>query len=153
MFFDKVSLVTGGFDPIHSGHIRYFERAKDYSDYLVVGLNGDPWLTRKKGQYFQSWIERAEIIRHLRMVDAVITVPDDDEGSACGAIAKCLEIADKVIFCNGGDRGKSNTPEILKYGQEPRVQFQFGIGGEDKMNSSSWILKGYFERQRKLLGI
>ena len=62
MFFEKVSLVTGGFDPIHSGHIRYFERAKDLSNYLVVGLNGDPWLTRKKGQYFQSWTERADII-------------------------------------------------------------------------------------------
>ena len=71
MFFEKVSLVTGGFDPIHSGHIRYFERAKDLSNYLVVGLNGDPWLKRKKGQYFQSWTERADIIRHLNMVDAV----------------------------------------------------------------------------------
>ena len=153
MFYEKVSLVTGGFDPIHSGHISYFARAKDFSDFLVVGINTEEWLTKKKGQYFQSWIERAEIIRHLRMVDAVITVPDDDEGSACGAIAKCLEIADKVIFCNGGDRGKSNTPETLKYGKDPRVQFQFGIGGEDKMNSSSWILKSYFERQRELLGI
>ena len=87
------------------------------------------------------------------MVDAVITVPDDDEGSACGAIAKCLEIADTVIFCNGGDRGKSNTPETDKYGEDPRVQFEYGIGGTDKMNSSSWILHGYFERQKKLLGI
>ena len=153
MFYEKVSLVTGGFDPIHSGHISYFARAKDFSDFLVVGINTEKWLTNKKGQYFQSWIERAEIIRHLRMVDAVITVPDDDEGSACGAIAKCLEIADTVVFCNGGDRGKTNTPEVKKYGENPRVQFQFGIGGEDKMNSSSWILKGYFERQRKLLGI
>ena len=153
MFFKKLSLVTGGFDPIHSGHIQYFARAKDLSNYLVVGLNGDPWLTRKKGQYFQSWVERAEIIRHLNMVDAVITVPDDDKGSACGAIEKCLEISEKVIFCNGGDRGKSNTPETDKYGNDPRVQFEFGIGGDDKMNSSSWILKGYFERQRKLLGI
>ena len=110
-------------------------------------------MTRKKGQYFQSWVERAEIIRHLNMVDAVITVPDDDKGSACGAIAKCLEIAETVVFCNGGDRGKSNTPETDKYGEDPRVQFEFGIGGDDKMNSSSWILKGYFERQRKLLGI
>ena len=87
------------------------------------------------------------------MVDAVITVPDDKEGSACGAIAKCLEIADTVIFCNGGDRGKSNTPEIIKYDNNSRVQFEFGIGGDDKKNSSSWILKGYFDRQRKLLGI
>ena len=65
MFFDKVSLVTGGFDPIHSGHISYFKRAKDLSNYLVVGINTEEWLTRKKGQYFQSWKERAEIIRHL----------------------------------------------------------------------------------------
>ena len=153
MFFEKVSLVTGGFDPIHSGHISYFSRAKDFSDFLVVGLNTEEWLTKKKGQYFQSWKERAEIISHLTMVDAVITVPDDEEGSACGAIAKCLEIADTVIFCNGGDRGKSNTPEIIKYGNNSRVQFEFGIGGDDKKNSSSWILKGYFDRQRKLLGI
>ena len=153
MFYEKVSLVTGGFDPIHSGHTSYFARAKDFSDFLVVGINTEEWLTNKKGQYFQSWVERAEIIRHLRMVDAVITVPDDDQGSACGAIAKCLEIADTVVFCNGGDRGKTNTPEIDKYGEDPRVEFQFGIGGNDKKNSSSWILRGYFERQRKLLGI
>ena len=153
MFYEKVSLVTGGFDPIHSGHISYFSRAKDFSDFLVVGLNTEEWLTKKKGQYFQSWKERAEIISHLTMVDAVITVPDDDEGSACGAIAKCLEIADTVIFCNGGDRGKTNTPEIVKYGNDPRVEFQFGIGGDDKKHSSSWVLKGYFDRQRKLLGI
>ena len=153
MFYEKVSLVTGGFDPIHSGHISYFARAKDFSDFLVVGINTEEWLTNKKGQYFQSWVERAEIIRHLRMVDAVITVPDDDKGSACGAIAKCLEIADTVVFCNGGDRGKTNTPEVDKYGEDPRVEFQFGIGGNDKKNSSSWILRGYFDRQRKLLGI
>jgi len=153
MFYEKVSLVTGGFDPIHSGHISYFARAKDFSDFLVVGINTEEWLTNKKGQYFQSWVERAEIIRHLRMVDAVITVPDDDQGSACGAIAKCLEIADTVVFCNGGDRGKTNTPEVDKYGEDPRVEFEFGIGGNDKKNSSSWILRGYFDRQRKLLGI
>ena len=112
MIFETVSLVTGGVDPIHSGHLRYFERAKDYSDYLVVGLNGDPWLKRKKGQYFQSWTERADILRHLDMVDAVISWDDADD-SACGAIAKCLDIADKVVFCNGGDRGKENTPEVV----------------------------------------
>tara|TARA_R100001594_G_scaffold38868_1_gene70315 strand:- start:527 stop:985 length:459 start_codon:yes stop_codon:yes gene_type:complete len=152
MFFKKVSLVTGGFDPIHSGHISYFKRAKDLSNYLVVGINTEEWLTRKKGQYFQSWKERAEIIRHLDMVDAVISYDDSDD-SSCEGIAKCLDIAETVIFCNGGDRGKTNTPEVEKYGQDSRVQFQFGIGGDDKMNSSSWILHGYFERQRKLLGI
>ena len=152
MFFEKVSLVTGGFDPIHSGHISYFKRAKDLSNYLVVGINTEEWLTRKKGQYFQSWKERAEIIRHLDMVDAVISWDDKDD-SACGAIAKCLEIAETVIFANGGDRGKGNTPETDKYDVHPNVEFAWGIGGDDKMNSSSWILHGYFERQKKLLGI
>ena len=152
MFFKKVSLVTGGFDPIHSGHIAYFERAKDLSDYLVVGLNTNEWVTRKKGQYFLPWIERAEIIRHLDMGDAVVSWEDDDD-SACGAIAKCLEISEKVIFCNGGDRIKTNTPEIKGYGDDPRVEFKFAIGGDDKMNRSSWILNDYFNRQRKLLGI
>ena len=152
MFFKKVSLVTGGFDPIHSGHIAYFERAKDLSDYLVVGLNTNEWLTRKKGQYFLPWIERAEIIRRLDMVVAVVSWDDEDD-SACGAIAKCLEISENVIFCNGGDRIKTNTPEIMGYGDDPRVEFKFAIGGDDKMNSSSWILNDYFNRQRKLLGI
>ena len=152
MFFEKVSLVTGGYDPLHSGHISNFKRAKDLSNYLIVGINTEEWLTRKKGQYFQSWKERAEIIRHLNMVDAVISW-DDVDNSACGAIKKCLEISERVIFCNGGDRIKSNIPEIQGYGDDPRVEFKFSIGGEDKMNSSSWILDGYFERQRKLLGI
>jgi len=152
MFFKKLSLVTGGFDPIHSGHISYFKRAKDLSNYLVVGINTEEWLTRKKGQYFQSWKERAEIIRHLDMVDAVISWDDEDD-SACGAIAKCLEIAETVVFANGGDRGKDNTPEVDEYGDDPRITFTWGIGGDDKMNSSSWILHGYFERQKKLLGI
>ena len=152
MFFEKVSLVTGGYDPLHSGHISNFKRAKDLSNYLIVGINTEEWLTRKKGQYFQSWKERAEIIRHLNMVDAVISWDDSDD-SACGAIRKCLEISERVVFCNGGDRGKDNIPEIVKFADDPRVEFQFGIGGDDKMNSSSWILHGYFERQRKLLGI
>ena len=152
MFFKEVSLVTGGFDPIHSGHISYFKRAKDLSNYLVVGLNGDPWLTRKKGQFFQCWTERADIIRHLDMVDAVISWDDGDD-SACGAIEKCLDISEKVIFANGGDRGKMNTPEVAKFCDDTRVEFAWSVGGDDKMNSSSWILHGYFERQRKLLGI
>ena len=152
MFFDKVSLVTGGFDPIHSGHISYFKKAKDLSNYLVVGINTEEWLIRKKGQYFQSWKERSEIIKHLNMVNVVISYNDDDD-SSCNAITKCLDIAQIVVFCNGGDRKKTNTPEVNKYGENPRVEFQFGVGGDDKMNSSSWILHKYFQRQRKLLGI
>ena len=86
------------------------------------------------------------------MVDAVISWDDEDD-SALGAIAKCLEISEKVIFCNGGDRTKTNIPEALGYDDDPRVEFVYGTGGEDKMNSSSWILNNYFDRHRKLLGI
>jgi hypothetical protein len=86
------------------------------------------------------------------MVDAVISWDDADD-SACGAIEKCLDIAETVVFCNGGDRGASNTPELEKYKDNERVVFEWGVGGQNKMNSSSWILHGYFERQRKLLGI
>ena len=152
-FFSEVVLVTGGFDPIHSGHISYFNRAREISDRLIVGVNSDERLVRYKGLYFLPWRERVEIILNLRMVDDVITVPDDDEGSACGSIAKCLEIAVKVIFCNGGDREKTNIPEINMYKDNSRVEFKFGIGGDNKINSSSWILDNYFNHQRKLLGI
>ena len=136
MFFEKLSLVTGGFDPIHSGHISYFARAKDFSDFLVVGINTEEWLTKKKGQYFQSWKERAEIIRHLNMVDAVISWDDSDD-TAKGAIRKCLEISKQVIFCNGGDRNSGNIPEM----QVKDISLKFGVGGESKINSSSKILK------------
>tara|TARA_B100001250_G_C19786434_1_gene784409 strand:+ start:680 stop:1150 length:471 start_codon:yes stop_codon:yes gene_type:complete len=150
-----VSLVTGGFDPLHSGHIALFERARDLTNYLVVGVNTEEWLTRKKGQYFMSWKERVEIIRHLDMVDAVITVEDtsDEDGSACLAIERCLEIANSVVFANGGDRTSGNIPELERFKDDPRVEFEFGIGGTDKLNSSSWLLHNYFERQRKIVGI
>ena len=99
-----------------------------------------------------SPLERADIVRHLDMVDAVISWDDADD-SACGAIEKCLEISQTVVFCNGGDRAKGNTPELDKFGNNDRVKFEWAVGGTEKMNSSSWILHGYFERQRKLLGI
>ena len=150
--FKQVSLVTGGFDPLHSGHISYFKSAKELSSHLVVGINSDDWLERKKKNKFQTWAERANIIRHLNMVDAVISWDDSDD-SARGAIKKCLELADKVVFCNGGDRHKENIPEIMGCGEDHRVEFKYSVGGENKINSSSWILQEYFDRQRKLLGI
>ena len=81
-----------------------------------------------------SWKERAEIIRHLDVVDAVITVEDDEHGSACNAIERCLEIAQTVVFANGGDRGADNTPEMDKFGNDPRVEMEFGVGGTDTVS-------------------
>ena len=109
---------------------------------------------RKKRTTFYAFNERKEILENLKAVNEVIGF-DDSDGSCCDALEqiKLSYPEDQIIFCNGGDRGKDNTPEAIKYGEDPRVQFEYGIGGDDKRNSSSWILKGYFERQRKLLGI
>jgi cytidyltransferase-like protein len=137
----KVVLVTGGFDPLHSGHLAYFEEAKKLGDKLIVGVNSDDWLTRKKGRPFMPFEERASIIREMEIVDKVIGFDDSDD-SACQAIFHTLSTHGdiKVIFANGGDRTNTTTPEYKIYGDMPYVDFAFGVGGEDKKNSSSWIL-------------
>ena len=135
----KVVIVTGGFDPLHSGHIEYFKAAKELGDHLVVGVNSDAWLTRKKGKAFMPFEERCAIIKELDCVNEVIGFNDDDD-TACAAIFQVLSTIGsqtKVIFANGGDRTKDNIPEMI-YND---VEFVFGVGGEDKKNSSSWILK------------
>lgn len=141
----RVVLVTGGFDPLHSGHIEYFKAAKELGDHLIVGVNSDAWLTRKKGRPFMPFEERAAIIKELAVVDEVIDFNDDDN-SANDAIAKVLATKGsswKVVFANGGDRATKNTPELKAYGIDPDVIFKFGVGGVDKKNSSSWILKAW----------
>jgi cytidyltransferase-like protein len=134
----KIVLVTGGFDPLHSGHLAYFKAAKELGDKLIVGINSDAWLTRKKGQPFMSIEERREIIAHLAIVDGTIDFNDDD-GSSIDAINKIKTIWPdaELIFANGGDRTANNIPEMVV----PNVIFKFGVGGENKMNSSSWILQ------------
>jgi len=137
-----VVLVTGGFDPLHSGHIAYFEAAKQLGDELWVGLNSDTWLANKKGRHFMPIKERASIVKNLRMVDRVISNFDDSNGSASGAIHKAYTLgAEHIVFANGGDRGTENTPEQYDYRYTPNIEFAFGVGGKDKKNSSSWILK------------
>ena len=109
----KVVLVTGGFDPLHSGHIDYFNSAKKLGDELVVGLNSDEWLIRKKGKPFLPYQERIQIIQSLEMVDDIVSF-DDSDNSSCGAIFKllCTTAHDKkIIFANGGDRTAEDIPE------------------------------------------
>ena len=129
---------------MHSGHIEYFKAARRLGDRLVVGLNSDEWLTKKKGRPFLSWTERANIIKELRVVDEVIAF-DDTDNSANAAIYKCITRWPdcKLVFANGGDRTNTSTPEYLTYGQTPWVRFEFGVGGTNKMNSSSWILDNW----------
>lgn len=134
----KVVLVTGGFDPLHSGHIEYFKEAKKLGDILCVGINSDEWLTRKKGRPFMSFEERKAIVENIKSVGYAFSFDDQDD-TAIKAIEHVKDTFSKpeVVFANGGDRTKDNVPEMVF----DDVQFTFGVGGTNKMNSSSWILK------------
>jgi cytidyltransferase-like protein len=147
----KIVVVSGGFDPIHSGHISYFKSAKELGEKLIVALNSDAWLIKKKEKFFMPFEERKIIIENLSMVDEVIDFDDDEFGSASQALVKIKGFYpnDEIIFCNGGDRTKDNIPEM----QIKDVLFEFGVGGEDKKNSSSWILKDYqYDKEERVWG-
>lgn len=136
----KIVLVTGGFDPLHSGHIAYFQAARALGDKLVVGVNTDAWLTRKKGRPFMPIKERVDVIQSLRMVDHCVLY-DDSDGSSKEAIrnVRAMYPDADIIFANGGDRTHLNIPEMDV--KDDRLTFVFGVGGFDKANSSSWILE------------
>ena len=147
----KIVVVSGGFDPIHSGHISYFKSAKELGEKLIVALNSDAWLIKKKEKFFMPFEERKIIIENLSMVDEVIDFDDDEFGSASQALIKIKGFypKDEIIFCNGGDRTKDNIPEM----QIKDILFEFGVGGEDKKNSSSWILKDYqYDKEERVWG-
>ena len=137
----KIIVVSGGFDPIHSGHISYIKSAKDIGDHLIVALNSDEWLVNKKKKVFMSFKERKNILLNIEDVDEVIAFDDDDYGSCINALEKIKDKYpnDEIIFCNGGDRNKSNIPEMKVKG----IEFMFGVGGDDKKNSSSSLLKNW----------
>tara|TARA_B100000401_G_scaffold438440_1_gene387134 strand:- start:6062 stop:6859 length:798 start_codon:yes stop_codon:yes gene_type:complete len=138
----KIIVVSGGFDPLHSGHIEYFDSAKKLGDHLIVALNSDEWLINKKGKPFMLFKERKILIENLRMVDEVIDFDDDDIGSCSLGLQKIKEMYpnDEIIFCNGGDRNEENIPETKVSG----ISFKFNVGGSHKINSSSWLIKDYF---------
>jgi cytidyltransferase-like protein len=144
----NIIVVSGGFDPIHSGHISYFNAAKELGDKLIVALNSDDWLINKKGKYFMPFKEREAIINSIECVDHVMSFNDDDIGSCIDALEKVKEMYpdEHISFANGGDRNDSNIPEM----SVSDIEFIFGVGGADKKNSSSWILKKwqYYHEER-----
>jgi D-beta-D-heptose 7-phosphate kinase/D-beta-D-heptose 1-phosphate adenosyltransferase len=135
----KIVIATGGFDPVHSGHIAYLKAARVLGDMLIVGLNSDDWLERKKGRAFMPWPERLCIVNNLAMVDEVFTF-DDEDNSARHVIqqVRAHYPEAELIFANGGDRTDKNIPEMDVV--DTNLTFVFGVGGDNKQNSSSWIL-------------
>ena len=144
----KIVVVSGGFDPIHSGHIEYFKSAKEFGDKLIVALNSDNWLEKKKGKFFMPFSERYSIVSSINYVDEVIDFDDDHMGSCIVALEKIKKLYpnDEIYFANGGDRNNENIPELSVDG----IKFLLSVGGNDKKNSSSWILNKwqyYFEQR------
>lgn len=134
----RIVAVSGGFDPVHIGHVRMFEAAKKLGDHLVVILNNDNWLKKKKGYVFMDECERMEIIKGFRAVDEVVLSfhkIDPTDMSVCDE----LRTLKPHIFANGGDRVRHNVPEVSVCKEMgTKMVFSVGLGG--KIQSSSWLV-------------
>ena len=126
--------VSGGFDPVHIGHVRMIRDASRYGDVMVI-INSDDWLQRKKGYVFMPYEERAEIMGNIKGV-TLITSVDDSDGTVCQALRRHKPDA----FANGGDRKTENTPE-MDVCEELGIQLMWAVGGSNKPQSSSWLVE------------
>ena len=140
---NKIIILSGGFDPVHKGHVRMFKAAKEFPAIVIVGLNSDDWLIRKKGKPFMNWDERKEILEVMSCIDFVYSFDDSDD-SACDLIKKVNEEYKdkgefKLYFGNGGDRTDDNSPEV-DFCNENKIEMLWGIGG-GKIQSSSDLIK------------
>ena len=138
----KLSIVSGGFDPVHVGHIELFERAKDMADDLCVIVNDDSFLERKKGRPFMPLNERVKIIESLKPVTMAVESSDEDD-TVCNTLTWIRALYKSkykhMMFCNGGDRtGKGETPEHVAC-EQIGIKPVYGLG--KKIQSSSWLLK------------
>lgn len=139
-----VVAVSGGFDPIHIGHVRLFNEAKKLGDELVVILNNDNWLKKKKGYSFMSQKERKEIIEEFQAVDRVVCT-FHPENAKDMSVCKELKKIKPDIFVNGGDRTKSNIPEVPVC-ESIGCEMVFNIGHGGKIQSSSWLLADFLKQ-------
>ena len=140
---DTIIILSGGFDPVHKGHVRMFKAAKEFPATVIVGLNSDAWLTRKKGKPFMNWEERKEILEVMSCIDYLYEFNDQDD-SACNLIERVVKkYGDdpnvRICFGNGGDRTNSNSPEV-SYCEEHNIELLWSIGG-GKIQSSSDLIK------------
>ena len=141
---DDIVLVSGGFDPIHSGHIKLIKEASEHGR-VVILLNSDQWLRTKKGVEFLPFKEREIIMSALKNVIDVISCGNIDETCIDGikiAIDKYKN--SRIKFANGGDRDNKTTPESI-FCNNNNIELLWGVGGNNKSNSSSWILKKWKE--------
>ena len=142
----NIIIVSGGFDPVHKGHIRMFREAANFGANVIVGLNSDEWLTRKKGKSFMKWDERAEILESCKFINQVIPFDDSDD-TASDAIKRVFDMynADSsdynIYFANGGDRKLGNVPEFDNC-RELGVVMLWNFGG-GKIQSSSDLTKNW----------
>ena len=142
---DNIVLVSGGFDPIHSGHIKLIREASQYGK-IVVLLNSDKWLQNKKGKEFLPFYEREIIMKELKNVVDVLGFDDSDKTCIDGLrIARKKYIKENIMFANGGDRNDKTTPESV-FCEENNIELLWGVGGNDKSNSSCWILKKWYNK-------
>lgn len=143
----NIVVVTGGFDPLHSGHIDYFRAARQLGDYLIVGMNTNKWLERKKGKAFMSEKERRAVLESLKMVDEVCLLSDTSD-TVDVWLSSMIEQNpdDNIIFANGGDRTEYTTPEVALI-SHPRLSFTFNVGGT-KTQSSTDLLNNYKDTER-----
>ena len=139
---NNIILVSGGFDPIHSGHIALIQEAAKLGD-VVVLLNSDNWLREKKGKEFLPYKEREIIMNSIKTVIDVMSFDDFDKTCINGIKKALLKYpSHNVKFANGGDRNKTTTPnKETIFCNQNNVEILWSVGGKHKANSSSWILK------------